>query len=359
MPGLRWGLEGEVLFATGSNMEETYPDRAAVKPYTVGKNSYSARTMLTWDGLRAGSGVPLRLHANAAYTSQQDEGRFLIPRDRSLELGAPALARDNDFASLGAAVELDLSGSPFFGEIVTDQFVHERTLSKGKENRIAVTPGARLWLPGGISLMGAYSMSLSEDDEATAFIPDGGFPEAEWRVALSLGTVYRGARARAAEAAPLVVPAPVPAPAMAVVTEPAPPDSAALAKLRKEREIMERRDVQDEPRAAKPPAASPEAAGGPEVSAVTSPQALAPSGRLLDSDRDGFPTSRTSVRCSRRTSTGSRIATAAPNWTTTRTASRTSGTSVPTIRRPSTGTMTSTAVRTRHRSAGSARRPVA
>ncbi len=290
-PGLRWGFEGEALFATGSGNEETYPGRGTVKPYTTGKNSYSARSMLTWDGLRAGSGVPLRLHANAAYTMQQDEGRFLIPRaPLPLELGAPARTRDNDFLSLGAAIEVDLPRLTLFGEVVTDQFVNERTLLKGKENRIAVTPGLRLWFPGGVTLMGAYSMNLSEDDQATAFDPGRAFADDEWRVALSFGTVYRGARARAVVAAPAPVLESVVAvaPALTAPVGPATPDSATLAKLRREREIVERRDVQDEPR-------TPKLAAGVEAPALEVPSTpRSPGGqgvRLLDSDHDGIPDS--------------------------------------------------------------------
>ena len=158
--------------------------------------------MLTWDGLRAGSGVPLRLHANAGYTFQGDETRFLNAHSPlPLALPSPVRNRDNNQLTLGGAVEFDLPRFTLFGEVVTDQFVHERTLLTGKENRIAVTPGVRFWLPGGLSIAGAYSMNLSDDDGDTAFEPRSAYPDHEWRVAVSLGTIYRGARAKAEDEA--------------------------------------------------------------------------------------------------------------------------------------------------------------
>lgn len=321
VPGLRWGVEGGVQFPTGSDRVDTYPGRGAAQPYSATENQYTGRSMLTWDGLRAGSGLPIRLHANAGYTIQRDENRFLAPRaPLPLELPAPTGSRDNDYLSLGGAVELDLTRLTLFGEIVTDQFVNERSLLRGKENRLAVTPGARLWLPGGISLAGGYTINLAEDDPATAFNPDRAWPDHEWRAAFSLGTVYRGARARVTEQRVAVPPVPVPpaatpeagalpaAPAapiaprmMAADTTGSAADSITIAKREKERRILERREVQEEPAkpartkigAEIPPTAEPSvpaAPAAPKLGGVPAPAARPVPG-YVDTDGDGIPDS--------------------------------------------------------------------
>jgi len=314
IPGFRTGVEGGVRFPTGSDKELTYPGRATQKPYTVGENNYFGRAMATWDGLRAGTGVPLRLHANATYRFQRDESRFIVDRNPlALELPAPVGERDNDYLTLGGAVELDLSRVTLFGEVVTDQFVNERSLLKGKENRIAVTPGIRFWIPGGLSIAGGYTFNLSEDDATTLFNPDRAYPDNEIRVAFSLGTVFRSARAKLEDEAkatsvPMVIPAPR---AAEEAVAAAPVDSALAAKQAKEREILERRPIQEAPPAPKAPepaplttepavTAPPARQAAPAPSAVApapmrtapAPQAPSPpSATYVDTDGDGIPDS--------------------------------------------------------------------
>jgi outer membrane protein OmpA-like peptidoglycan-associated protein len=292
MPGLRWGFEGSTVFATGNNDVLTYPGRAPTQTFTVRENSYAGRAMMTWDGLRAGTGMPLRLHGNGGYTVQSDDTRYILPMGPlPLEVPAPTRNRDNDFLTLGAAAELDLPRMTLFGEVVTDQFVNDRTSLKGKESRVVVTPGVRFWLPGGVSLGGAYSFNISDDDPATAFDPGRAFPKEQWRVAISLGTVYRGASAKAedmiaAETAVLPIRAIVPTPATARA------DSLAAAKARTEREILMRRAVQEE--VAKVTAetlAAPAPAAVAPAPGKVAPRAAAPvvPNPLLDTDGDGIP----------------------------------------------------------------------
>lgn len=308
MPGMRWGVEGEAVFAIGNDRERTYAGRAPTQVFTASENSYTGRALWTWDGLRAGSGVPMRLHGNAAYTFQGDDSRFLVPQaPLPLEGLDPSRNRDNDYLTLGGAVEIDLPRLTLFGEVVTNQFVHERGLFKGEENRIAVTPGVRFWLPGGVSIGGAWSFNISDDDPATAFDPAHVFPKNQWRVALSLGTVYRGASAKAEDAlatAPAPAPA-APAPAAAVTprageavtpaatgSAAAIQDSVAAEKERQQREIIERRGVQEAPKdtmRAKP-AAKPTAPTAPAAPAPGAPTPAGPAtGPLTDTDRDGIP----------------------------------------------------------------------
>ncbi len=309
LPGMRWGVEGEVLFATGNDDVSTYPGRAPTQLYTTSENNYTGRSMVTWDGLRAGTGVPLRLHGNAGYTFQGDESRYILPQTPlPLEVPTPAHNRDNDYLTLGAAAEIDLPRMTLFGEVVTNQFVHDRTFIKGRESRIVVTPGVRFWLPGGVSIGGAWSFNVSDDDPATAFDPGRAFSKDQWRVAISLGTVYRGASAKAedllATAAPVAVPMAVaPAPTAPAATTPvidaaaATRDSLAAEKERQQREIMERRDVQEAPAkpdtaAARPRTPAPAAAPAPGAiapRAVTTPPAASAVGPLTDTDRDGIP----------------------------------------------------------------------
>lgn len=334
VPGLRWGWEGEVTFATGDDEAVAEPGRGPVKPFTAGQNIYTGRLMTTWDGLRSGAGVPLRLHASGAYHFVEDD-RFLLPRaPLPLELPAPAGERDNNVLSLGAAVEMEFPRFTLFTEVVTDQFVHERGLLKGKENRVALNPGVRFWLPGGVSIGGVWSIPLAEDDATTAFDPGRAFPDPEWRVAVSLGTVYRGARDRGATAvapaastpapavAPLgpVVPRPaaevaaVPGAEMAPAPVPA-PDSATVAREKQKQAILERREIQEDtlvvtpkakpapapvaPEAAAPaPEAAPAVTAGPAAApAAPVPGAVrAPQARVLDSDGDGIPDDRDQCR---------------------------------------------------------------
>jgi hypothetical protein len=127
IPGLRTGIEGGARFPTGSDKEVSYPGRAVQRPYTAGENNYYGRAMATWDGLRAGTGVPLRLHANAGYLYQRDESRFLLDRaPLALDLPAPNGERDNDVLTLAGAAELDLSRVTLFGEIdrASGRWVH-------------------------------------------------------------------------------------------------------------------------------------------------------------------------------------------------------------------------------------------
>jgi outer membrane protein OmpA-like peptidoglycan-associated protein len=271
--------------------------------------------MATWDGLRAGTGVPLRLHANAGYLYQRDESRFLLDRaPLALDLPAPNGERDNDVLTLAGAAELDLSRVTLFGEIATDQFVNERSLLKGKENRIAVTPGIRLWIPGGLSIAGAYTINLSKDNPATSFNPDHAFPDREWRLALSLGTVFRSASAKAEDAVAMV-PLAVPAPLVDDEVAPSPADSVKVAKAAKEKEIIERRPIQEAPappKAVTPaPAAQEDAVTGVPGAHVAPPPAVAPTSgtavspapssprqapapktlKYVDTDGDGIPDS--------------------------------------------------------------------
>lgn len=196
-PGLRWGWEGDVTFATGDDETMNLPGRGEVKPFTASRNLYTGRLMTTWDGLRAGSPLPVRLHAAGGYTFVANEDRYLVPRaPLPLELPGPPRNRDNDYLSLGAGLEVDLPRVTLFTEFATDQLVHQRGLVTGRENRMTLSPGLRFWAPGGLSVSGAYSIPLSDDDAATAFDPGRAFPDPEWRIGISLGTVYRGARDR-------------------------------------------------------------------------------------------------------------------------------------------------------------------
>lgn len=196
-PGLRWGWEGDVTFATGDDETMNLPGRGEVKPFTASRNLYTGRLMTTWDGLRAGSTLPVRLHATGGYTFVANEDRYLVPRaPLPLELPGPPRNRDNDYLSLGAGLEVDLPRVTLFTEFATDQLVHQRGLVTGRENRMTLSPGLRFWAPGGLSVSGAYSIPLSDDDAATAFDPGRAFPDPEWRIGISLGTVYRGARDR-------------------------------------------------------------------------------------------------------------------------------------------------------------------
>ncbi len=288
IPGMRWGLEGEVRFPTGDNKAETYPGRGAVRPYTWGERAETGRLLLTWDGLRAGSGSGLRLHANAAYTRQRDETRFLDPHGvLPLEIAASTRDDANDFLTFGGALEVELPRTTLFGEVVTNQFVNERGLMRGVENSIRVTPGIRFWLPGGASITGSYSFQQSKDDPATVFKPSRAFGGDEWRVALSLGTIYRGSAARAEDVArgeaiaqgpTYVDPAIVPEAAQAADTT-----GAARAKADKARVIIERSDVQEAPSSKR---------AAPSATTAAPPVTPAPAratGRLLDTDGDGIP----------------------------------------------------------------------
>lgn len=329
MPGMRWGLEGEATLPTGDDATVTYPTRGALKPFTSGNEAYTGRAMLTFDMMRSGAGVPLRLHANAAFTQQRDESSYRSPyASLPLDLPAPIRAKDNDRLTIAAAAEFDLPRVTLFGEVLTDQFVHDRTSMRGQENRLAVTPGFNFWLPGGVALTGAYTLSLSKDDAATAFDPDRTFANHEWKVGISLGTVYRGARARAedeAAAATVTMPAPSSDSPTATPMAPrtarlaaesasaAPTDSASKAKAAETKVILERRPIQEAPaKAVAPkPAASEAAADEPETAEATevrsvvsappaapapAPAAMAPArpaakavARLIDSDGDGIP----------------------------------------------------------------------
>jgi outer membrane protein OmpA-like peptidoglycan-associated protein len=286
--GLRWGFEGEAAFATGNTDMSSYPGRAPTRLYTSSDNSYTGRGMVTWDGLRAGTGVPLRLHGNAGYTFQEDDSRYLLPQTPlPLEVPAPTRNRDNDYLTLGAAAEIDLPRMTLFGEVVTNQFVYDRTFIKGKESRVVVTPGVRFWLPGGVSIGGAWSFNISDDDAATAFDPGRAFPKDQWRVAISLGTVYRGASAKAEDVMAAAAPAPVPAIAPKADRATVERDSLAAEKEKQRLEILERRGVQEAKKdtlAAKPAAPAPPAVG-PRVA----PAPPATVGPLTDTDRDGIP----------------------------------------------------------------------
>lgn len=327
MPGMRWGLEGEATLPTGDDATVTYPTRGALKPFTSGNEAYTGRAMLTLDMMRSGAGVPLRLHANAAFTQQRDESSYRSPyASLPLDLPAPLRAKDNDRLTIAAAAELDLPRVTLFGEVLTDQFVYDRTSLRGQENRLAVTPGFNFWLPGGVALTGAYTLSLSKDDAATTFDPDRTFANHEWKVGISLGTVYRGARARAEDdAAAAMVVTPAPSTASPAVTPMAPKpeklavqqsssvptDSATTAKAAETKVILERRPIQEAPaKAVAPkPAATEEQTDASETAEVTvvrsvataapavpAPAAMVPArpapkaaARYLDSDGDGIP----------------------------------------------------------------------
>ncbi len=319
LPGLRLGLEGDVLFATGDDRVESYPGRGAVRPYTNRENNYTGRAMLTWDATRAGTAAPIRLHANGAYTFQGDESRYGLPQVLlPLPAPAPARNRDNDFLTLGGAMEVDLPRVTLFGEAVTDQFVNERGTFAGRENRMFVTPGIRFWLPGGAALTGAYSFDISKDDGRTAFKPREAWAKNEWRVAFSLGTVYRRAGSGPAVAAAVSEPLPAvtaqrpaPQPGPPAPADPAPARVAARDTATTARASAtvpsrrERRDVQEDspvptkaaaaPSAVVAPADTPGVASptGGAVSPAMRPASPAPAASgLRDTDGDGIPDDR-------------------------------------------------------------------
>lgn len=313
IPGMRWGLEGEATFPTGTDDELTFPTRGTVRPFTAGKNNYAARSMLTWDGRGAGRTLALRLHAGAGYHFQGDEGRYFNANATlPLDLPAPTDDKQNDFLSLFTAAELDLARVTLFGELTSDQYVNQRELMRGKENRVTLTPGIRFWLPGGLSLSGAYSMNLSEDDASTAFNPDRAYADDQLRVALSLGTIYRNKRAVREEAERGITPA---SPIVAPVAEAAKSDPAAAsaAKAQKDAALEARHETQDakvaEPKAVAPtpeaatqpaaPKPMPTAAPAPATPMVAPAPAPAPkpaagkaapvAPRYVDTDGDGIP----------------------------------------------------------------------
>ncbi|MEP7027459.1 MAG: thrombospondin type 3 repeat-containing protein, partial [Candidatus Eisenbacteria bacterium] len=294
VPGSRVGIEGEATFATGDGATITYPGRSPVQPFTVGQNRFTARGMFTWDGLRAGAHVPLRLHANTGYTNAEGN-RWLVPASPlDLELPAPTGSTENNYLTIGAGAELDLPRFTLSTDFVTHQFVNQRSTIREKENAMTLTPGIRFWLPGGLSLGGAYSMSLSKDSPETAFNPKRAFPDHEWRVALSLGTIYRGTRARAEDhsmAAAQAITAPV---------DVSTPESAAVATDEaKKAKILARRDVQEAsakeslvqgPTAPAPmsvpvAAARPAPVVAPKAAAMATPTA----GPFADRDGDRIP----------------------------------------------------------------------
>lgn len=304
--GLRWGLEGEATFATGSDHEVMVPTRGAVKPYTSGETDYAARSMLTWDARGAGRATALRLHAGAGYHFQGDESRYYNAHATlPLDLPTPTDDKENDFLSVFTAAELDLSRVTLFGELTSDQYVNQRGLIRGKENRVTVTPGIRFWLPGGLSLAGAYSMNLSEDDASTAFNPDHAFANNQLRVALSLGTIYRNASAVREAAEDPYAPRPAGTKAPIVVTsDGSPVDPVTAAKLEKDLEIRSRHETQEDQRLAPtvviptPVAPAPSATATPGIAPMVvpapapamkaAPRAVTPP-RFVDTDGDGIP----------------------------------------------------------------------
>lgn len=269
--GLRWGWEGEATLPTGTDDEMTFPSRGTVKPFTAGKNNYVARSMLTWDARGGGRSLALRIHAGAGYHFQGDEGRYYNANATlPLDLPTPTDDKQNDFLSLFTAAELDLARVTLFGELSTDQYVNQRSLLRSKESRTTLTPGIRFWLPGGLSLVGAYSINLAEDDPATTFNPDLAFSDNQLRVGLSLGTVYRNKRAvrEEAEAAPMPMP-----PAAAT-------DPVVAERAQRDAEIRARHETQDDVRA------DPNVAPAPKPPAAKSAP-MAP--RYVDTDGDGIP----------------------------------------------------------------------
>lgn len=303
MPGMRWGAEGEVTFPTGNDDVVMLPTRGAVKPYTGSETNYAIRSMLTWDARGASSTSALRLHAGVGYHFQGDESRYFSGSTAlPLDLPAPAEDKENDFLTVFTAAELDLARVTLFGELSTEQYVNQRGLIRGKENRVTLTPGLRFWLPGGMSLSGAYSMNFSEDDASTAFDPGRAYSDNQLRVSLSLGTIYRNARAlqEAASEAPTPM-----TPAAPVVKAAVADTAASMAKpvaTPKTTAIEARHETQTDQRqpAARlaPPAPMVESDSVERTvtvvkkkTAIPTPagEAAPPMGKYIDSDGDGIP----------------------------------------------------------------------
>lgn len=155
--------------------------------------------------------VPLRLHANLGYWWSRNDGAFYY-QDHPFGMALPgADGEQNDVLQYGLALEAGLRRAVVFLELTSEQFLDARSSISSRENLWRLTPGVRTQLTSSVGLTGAVAFSLSSDDPATAFDPDGVYPEYEFRLGLTLGSVLsreshearRMARTQSGELVPL------------------------------------------------------------------------------------------------------------------------------------------------------------
>ena len=136
-----------------------------------------------------GLSVPLRLHANVGYWWSRNDGAFYY-RDHPFAVDMPGVdPRHNDVIQYGLGLEAGLRRAVIFLELSSEQFVGGRSAIKPGENLWRLTPGFRTQLTSSVGLTGGVAFDVSSNDPETAFDPKDVFPEYEFRLGLTIGSV--------------------------------------------------------------------------------------------------------------------------------------------------------------------------
>jgi hypothetical protein len=180
-PRLRGGVLGSFTMPMG---EDQRPGATV-----SADNDYDAGVMALVSSNLGWFAVPVRLHLNAGYWWSRDDGAFVY---RGLPTSIPVAgvaADQNDVLEYGLAVEAGLRRAVVFVELRSEQFVDARSVMTSRENLWQLTPGFRTQLSSSVGLTGGVSFNLSKDDGATAFDADTSYPDYEFKLGLTLGSV--------------------------------------------------------------------------------------------------------------------------------------------------------------------------
>lgn len=197
--------------------------------------------------------VPVRVHLNVGYWWSRDDGAFIY-RGVPTAIEVPGtLADQNDVLEYTLAVEAGLRRALVFLELTSEQFVQARGSLSGSENLWQITPGFRTQLTSTVGLTGGITLNVSSDDHGTAFNPNRNFPDYEFKVGVTLGSVlsrehHEEARRKKASPAPVAVAAApidqgswiLPAAPEVAATEPAPAPAISSGDAQRIRDLEDR-----------------------------------------------------------------------------------------------------------------------